>query len=173
METWISPKAKKGLPSGIQGVGLFAIQDITKDEVVAVKAGHILTFVQVQKLNFDNHPELQIADDLFVCPLTEDEKDSSMLYINHSCNPNVGMQGDITFVAMKNIKKGEELVMDYAMIDNYDYSMNCNCGSENCRKIVTGKDFLLPVVKSYEKYLSAYIQSKLDQTYTGQRMKRL
>ena len=61
MKTWISPKAQKGLPSKIQGVGLFALKNIAKDEIIAIKAGSILTLEQVKELNFINHPELQIA----------------------------------------------------------------------------------------------------------------
>lgn len=162
MKTWISPKAKKGLPSKIQGIGIFAIEDIAKDEIVIVKAGHLLTLNQVEALRSDLHPELQVADDLFVCPSSESEIEDSMAYINHSCDPNVGMRGDIVSVAMRDIKAGEELVADYGMVDNRDYQMTCNCGADSCRKTVTGHDFLLPEVKKYGKYLSAYIQSKLQ-----------
>ncbi len=162
MKTWISPKTQKKLPSKIQGFGLFAIADIAKDEIIAVKAGHILTTQQVKALEFDNHPELQIADDLFVCPVSQEEQDESMLYINHSCNPNVGMRGDIVFVTIEDVKAGDELTIDYAMMDNLDYSMTCACGSELCRKIITGQDYLLPELKKYGKYLSAYIQTKLE-----------
>lgn len=161
MKTWISPKAKKGLPSKISGLGIFAVEDIPKDEMVIVKAGHLLTLDQVKTLHSDIHPELQLADDLFVCPSNVSEVEDSMAYINHSCDPNVGARGDIVFVTMRDVKEGEELVIDYGMIDNQDYSMECTCGTEKCRKTVTGHDYLLPEVKKYGKYLSAYIQSKL------------
>jgi uncharacterized protein len=162
MKTWISPKAKKGLPSKIQGLGIFAIEDISKDEIVIVKAGHLLTLEQVKALHSDMHPELQVADDLFVCPSTESEIEDSMAYINHSCAPNIGMRGDIVSVAMRDVKAGEELVIDYAMIDNQDYSMKCMCDTEKCRKVITGHDYLLPEIKKYGEYLSAYIRSKIQ-----------
>lgn len=47
MKTYISDKAEKGKPSKIEGNGLFAVKDIYKGEVVAVKNGHILTLAQV------------------------------------------------------------------------------------------------------------------------------
>ena len=165
MKSWISPKAKKGLSSKINGVGLFAVDNIAKDEIVAVKAGHILNSSEVKKLNFPDHPELQIADDLFICPDLAQEHDDSMIFINHSCNPNVGMRGDIVMVAMRPIMNGEELVIDYAMIDNNDFRMLCNCGSDNCRKIITGKDHKQPSVKRYGKYRSSYISSLDDNEY--------
>ena len=120
MKSWISAKAKKGLSSKIHGFGLFAVADILKDEIVDVKAGHLLTYKQVQALPFVGHADHQIADDIFVCPLTSVERDESMIYINHSCNPNTGVRGDVVYVAMDDIPAGTELVMDYAMIDSYD-----------------------------------------------------
>lgn len=161
MKTWISPKAEKGLPSKIQGLGIFAVENISKDEIVIIKAGHILTLDQVKALKSDIHPELQIDDNKFICPSNDSEIEDSMAYINHSCEPNVGMRGDIVSVVMRDVKAGEELVIDYGMIDNQDYFMTCACGSAKCRKTITGHDYLLPEIQKYGTYLSAYIQSKL------------
>lgn len=161
LKTWISPKTKKGLPSKIHGIGILATELIKKDELLIIKDGHIITGAELKNLNFDCHPEIQVADDLFISPSDPSELEDTMAYINHSCNPNVGMRGDIASVAMRDIEAGEELTMDYAMIDNQEYSMTCVCGSVNCRKTLTGQDYRLPDVKKYGKYLSAYIQSKL------------
>ncbi len=43
------------------------------------------------------------------------EISQNKLFMNHSCNPNVGYKGQITFVAMRNIRTGEELAFDWAM----------------------------------------------------------
>ena len=77
--------------------------------------------------------EVQIADDLFIGPVAEAEREGAMMHLNHSCNPNVGVRGEITFIAMRDIEAGEELTFDYAMTDNEDYEMHCNCGTQNCR----------------------------------------
>jgi hypothetical protein len=45
-----------------------------------------------------------------------------MLFINHSCDPNVGFAGDIVLVAMRDIRQGEELTADYALFDDYEGS---------------------------------------------------
>jgi hypothetical protein len=50
VETWITPKARKGVTSGIAGRGLVAAEPIARDEVVAVKAGHIVTTAVLQSL---------------------------------------------------------------------------------------------------------------------------
>jgi hypothetical protein len=161
MKSWFSPKVKRGLPSKINGRGIFAHADLSKDEIIAVKAGHLLTLSEVQALPFAGHSEIQLTDDIYICPVTPEERDESMLYINHSCEPNSGMRGDVVFVAMKDIPAGEEITIDYVMLDSHDYEMACSCGAKRCRKIVRGSDYKLPAARAYGKYLSAYIQSRL------------
>ncbi len=125
--------------SKIHGRGLFATADIAKDQV-----------------------EIQIDDDLFIAPVTQEERESSMLYSNHSCDANVGVRGEITFVAMRYIRAGEELTHDWAMTDDDDYSVECKCGAPNCRKILTGKDWQRPdLQKRYDGYFSAYLAAKI------------
>ncbi len=85
-----------------------------------------------------------------------------MMFFNHSCNPNVGVRGEITFVAMRNIKPGEELTIDYAMIDDDNYKMKCNCGAENCRKVITGKDWKRrDLQRKYGQYFSKFLLEKI------------
>ena len=96
--------------SKIHGRGLFAMADIAKDEVAAVKGGHIVDRKTLhEKITPRLGPvEIQIDDDLFIAPVTDEEREFSMLYSNHSCNANLGMRGEITFVAMRDICAGEE-----------------------------------------------------------------
>ena len=150
--------------SKIHGRGLFARADIAKDEIVAVKGGHV---IDRKTLRENITPrlgpvEIQIDDDLFIAPLTDDERELSMLYSNHSCEANIGMRGEITFVAMRDIRSGEELTHDWAMTDDDDYSIECNCGAVDCRKILTGKDWQRPDLQNrYTGYFSAYLARKI------------
>jgi hypothetical protein len=152
--------------SKIHGRGLFATADITKDEIVAVKGGHI---VDRKTLRENVTPrlgpvEVQIDDNLFIAPVTNEEREFSMLYSNHSCDPNLGVRGEITFVAMRDIRAGEELTHDWAMTDDDDYSVECKCSAANCRKIVTGKDWRRPdLQKHYAGYFSGYLRDKIAQ----------
>src|SRR5512132_4287790 len=132
--------------SKIHGRGLFAIADIAKNEIVAVKGGHIVDGKTLrEKITPVLGPvEIQIGDDLFIAPVSDEERESSMLYSNHSCDPNLGILGEITFVAMRDICAGEELTHDWAMTDDDDYSIECNCGAPDCRKTLTGKDWQRP-----------------------------
>src|SRR6266567_936226 len=114
--------------SQIHGRGLFAIADIAKDEIVAVKGGHIINRETLrEKVTPRLGPvEIQIDKDLFIAPVTEEEREDSMLYSNHSCNPNLGMRGEITFVAMRDIRAGEELTHDWAMTTTMITPSNAN-----------------------------------------------
>jgi len=106
--------------------------------------------------------EIQIDGDLFIAAVTEEERELSMLYLNHSCDPNLGMRGEITFVAMRDIRTGEELTHDWAMTDDDDYSLKCNCGVPDCRKILTGKDWQRPdLQRRYAGYFSVYLARKI------------
>src|ERR1700682_5797378 len=146
--------------SPIHGHGLFATDKIDKNEVVAVKGGHIVSRAELrEKITPQLGPvEIQIDDDLFIAPVTSEEREGSMLYSNHSCDANLGMHGEITFVAMRDIRAGEELTHDWVTTDDDDYSVECNCGASNCRKTLTGKDWQRPELqKKYAGYFSAYL----------------
>ncbi|RNE95879.1 putative SET domain protein, partial [Trypanosoma rangeli] len=59
--------------------------------------------------------------------------------INHSCNPNCifGEDHSLNVIASRDIKKDEELTMDYSTF--CDYTMKpfpCSCASECCRGMI-------------------------------------
>jgi hypothetical protein len=108
--------------------------------------------------------EIQIGDDLFIAPVTDEEREGSMLYSNHSCDANLGIRGEITFLAMRDIVTGEELTHDWALTDDDEYSVECNCGARNCRRTLTGKDWQRPELQErYRDYFSAYLAGKIAQ----------
>src|SRR6266567_1656768 len=154
--------------SKIHGRGLFATADIATDEIVAVKGGHI---VDRETLRHKVTPrlgpvEIQIDDNLFIAPVTDEERELSMLYSNHSCDANLGIRGEITFVAMRDICAGEELTHDWVMTDDDEYSVECKCGARNCRRILTGKDWQrAELQKRYRGYFSAYLSRKIAMLY--------
>jgi SET domain-containing protein len=163
--SYLSPKTKVR-ESPIHGRGLFATAEMAKGEVVAIKGGHIVTREQLRKeITPKLGPvEIQVGDDLFIAPVTAEERELSMLYSNHSCDANLGMRGEITFVAMRDIRAGEELTHDWGTTDDGDYSVPCKCGSSKCRGTLTGKDWQRPELqKRYAGYFSAYLADKIAQ----------
>jgi hypothetical protein len=160
--SWRSPKIEVR-QSPIHGHGLFATDDFVRGEIVMVKGGHIVHRAQLAEINAQLGPvEIQIADDLFIAPVTAEEREGSMLYSNHSCDANLGMCGNIIFVARRGIGAGEELTHDWCTTDDDSYSVECKCGSANCRKVVTGKDWQKPELqRRYSGYFSWYLQQKM------------
>ena len=162
--SWISPKARKGLSSGIAGRGLFAEQAIAAGDVVAVKGGHIRSSDQLAQLP-DPLPNsaIQITDDLHVVACALEEYEAVMLFLNHSCQPNVGFAGNVVLVAMCDIAPGEELTTDYALFDHYEGRMSCSCGADACRRLIDGRDWRRPELQQkYRGYFSWYLQRKID-----------
>jgi hypothetical protein len=105
---------------------------------------------------------VQIADGFYLAAVTEDEYEPVMLFLNHSCEPNVGFAGNIVLVAMHGISPGEELATDYALFDDYDGNMECQCGASSCRGTIGGRDWQRPELqRKYGNYFSWYLQRKM------------
>jgi SET domain-containing protein len=149
--------------SRIVGRGLFADTAMAKGEIVCVKGGHLLTKAEFRQYqSVANDADLQIADDLFLAPVTEAEFEDVIMFLNHSCEPNVGIQGQIVFVAMRDIAGGEELTLDYATIDHDAEPMTCQCGAESCRRLITGQDWQKPELQEkYGSYFAWYLLEKI------------
>jgi hypothetical protein len=160
--SYLSPKAAIK-ESPIQGRGLFAQALIAKGEIVCIKGGHIFNRETLREAQKTLGPaEIQIGENLFIGPLTEGEREGSMIFSNHSCDPNIGVQGQIVFVAMRDIPAGEELTHDWAMTDDDDDEMACNCGAPNCRKVITGQDWRRKdLQEKYVGYMSWYLMEKI------------
>ena len=166
MSSWFSPKTEKRA-SPIQGRGLFARDAISAGEIVAVKGGVIMDSASFALVRDQVSPaEIQIEEGLYIAPRSADEVEANILCLNHSCNPNVGVRGQITFVAMRDIPKDAELTIDYAMIDRDPAErMECSCGAPECRKIITGSDWRRrEIQRRYAGYFSRYIQDRFVAT---------
>ena len=163
VSSYITPKARKGVASGIEGRGLAALAPIGAGETVAIKGGHIVTTDALQALPERlQNSEIQIADGFHLAALEEAEYEPVMLFINHSCEPNVGFAGNIVLVAMRDIGVGEELTTDYALFDDYDGTMECRCGTPSCRRTVSGRDWQRPdLQRKYGSYFSSYLLRRL------------
>ncbi|MBZ0112746.1 MAG: SET domain-containing protein-lysine N-methyltransferase [Thermoanaerobaculia bacterium] len=160
--SWRSPKTEIRT-SSTQGRGVFAIEPIPSGEIVAVKGGHIVDSRQLEALrSIVGAAEVQIADDLYLVPRTPEEHDAVMMFLNHSCQPNAGVRGNVVFVAMRTLATGEEITIDYAMIDDGDFSMDCSCGAVSCRRVIHGKDWQRPELQHrYAGFFSTYLEDRI------------
>jgi hypothetical protein len=121
--------------STICGKGTFAKEDIKKSENDIYPWWSLLT--KDKAFCYGTIDGVwPITDKEFLGALTEEEFPMQKVYVNHSCDANCGIRGEITVVAMRDIKKGEEITQDYGLLYNEDYSFKCNCGSKNCRGLL-------------------------------------
>ena len=83
--SYLSPKTEVH-ESKIDGHGLFAIAEVlTKTKSSQSERGsHCRQKSCVKKSRELGPVEIQIHDDLFIAPVTEEEREPSMLYVNHS-----------------------------------------------------------------------------------------
>lgn len=163
---YLSPKCQ-ARAIGHMLYGVFAREPLSKDERIAVWGGEVVT-----REGFEQLPDrlrrlsVQIEEGLYLVALTEGPAD----YINHSCNPNAGMHGQIVVVALRDINAGEQICFDYAMTDGSDYDeFECACGAPNCRKNVTGRDWRNPALwERYDGYFSPYLARRIERLKRGE-----
>lgn len=153
------------------GYGVFADKDIKKNEVLFVMGGYILSIEDENKLKgIVADKPIEISENFSIGPRKpSDIAKMPQHYVNHSCNPNAGFDGQIFMVSMKKIQKGQEILYDYAMImhpnakSNSYFSFDCLCGSKNCRRIVGEKDWMnQKLQKKYKGYFQYYLQKKIS-----------
>ena len=166
MKSYRSPKVEIHDSSMIQGKGIFANKYIKAGEIVCVKAGDIFTLKEFKLLGKPERKySLQIEEDLFLAPRSLNDFPENPIYINHSCNPNVGFRGQITYVALRDIEPGEELTHDYAMCYTSKIAlppMECACKSEQCRRTITCDDWKSQILQQrYGGYFVSFILRKI------------
>ena len=159
--SYLSPKLALRASEEKGGYGIFALESINKDDVLAVWGGVVVPGSRLNEYSeYAQTHGLQVDEDLFLLPLTEDDPSD---YFNHSCNPNAGLKGQIMLVAMREIDPGEEICFDYAMSDSNPYDeFTCGCGTPACRGRVTAQDWKrADLQQRYEGYFSPYLQRRI------------
>jgi SET domain-containing protein len=167
-DSYLSQKTRIG-KSPIHGRGLFAAAPIRKGEIVAIKGGHILdrrTLSKVHRRIAGSY--IQIDSGFYIGALRQAEVARNKLFINHSCEPNLGIMGQIAFVALRAITAAEELTYDWAMEEDVPSATRCSCGARRCRGTLTGRDWKIArLQRRYRGYFSAYIEEKIQRGRRG------
>ncbi len=144
--------------TGKYGLGLFASKNIKKGEIIvdfsdgkvyeAEKCSELPKEIADHAAQFEEHRWI------------DKEKDIGR-YINHSCEPNCGIKNKFEIVVMHDIKKGEELTLDYEMTEDSDWRMECKCGSQSCRKIIGSYGHMPELIReNYKGYISDWLVDK-------------
>jgi SET domain-containing protein len=137
-----------------RGLGVFAIRNIRKDEYIAEFTGPRVTID-----NLDDYPG-EVVDHLYNVGTNKYLLvREPAVRTNHSCDPNAGIAKDVFLVAMRDIRKGEEVTFDYSMIIADDWVLKCKCGAKSCRKrIGKYRDLPASLKQKYRNYTPAWIK---------------
>ena len=128
------------------GQGIFTTIDLPKKSVILKISGKPLTFEETLKLGNDECYTMQTGINKYIIP------DHPFHLSNHSCQPNCGINRKMEFISLRDIKAGEELLWDYStsMMERH-WTMQCDCGSTECRNII--RDFDMLPIHIQERYL--------------------
>ena len=160
--SFLSRKVEARAAPGKGGWGVFVRKPIRAGEIVGAWGGEIRTAEELSRLPNDiKRHSVQVEEGYYQIALPPYEPAE---YINHSCDPTVGMAGQITLVALRDLEPGEEICLDYAMCDGSPYAeFDCACGSSLCRGRVTGEDWRRPELQvRYRGFFSPYLQRRID-----------
>jgi len=97
-------------------------------------------------------------------PLAERNRDD---FTNHSCDPSTWILTDEQVVARRDINIGDEITYDYCTTESENSThvnkWKCLCGAKDCRGMLTGKEYLDPVLqKKYDGHWGTYLQQRID-----------
>jgi len=161
---WMDPRVEIRA-SPIERNGLFAREPLKAGEVVEVMGGTVLDEAEFEaflRTTATQYNAIQIAEGLHLVEhpeVTQTRRGS----LNHSCDPNLWMDDEVTLVARRDIEAGEELTVDYALFTAQPgWAMDCRCGSRLCRQRVTGNDWQLAELRErYWGHFSPFINDRI------------
>jgi hypothetical protein len=120
--------------SGIYGRGCFALAPFPARKKIALYAGETVRGsrrIEARLRAQDAIKVIRLSDDLAIDGAAGGDETA---FINHSCEPNAFMRivpgGKVAFFALRDIRPGEEITMDYR---DPDHPEVCRCGAKKCR----------------------------------------
>jgi len=160
--SYLSPKLRVRYKSEQAGQGVYANEPVDSGELLAMWTGSLFTSSQVTTFPRARiQRSLQVEDDLHLVSIRLDEPAD---FINHNCNPNAGLEGQVALRALRDIAAHEEVCFDYAMSEcNHFDDFDCACGASNCRGRFTGDDWRSPSLQlKYLGWFSPHMQRRID-----------
>ncbi len=143
------------------GKGIFSKVNIKKDEILFIVKGTTKKGDYNSKFYTEGPNWLALEKNKWLSPYDK----NPWRYINHSCNPNAGLKGKVTVVAMKEIKKNKQITIDYSITEDDPYwKMKCICEQKNCRKIIRSIRFIPPMLfNKYKNYIPKFLRKEYAQ----------
>jgi len=118
--------------SSIHGKGIFALTDIPEEELIMVIKGEVITGKECERREEEENNVYIFWNGRYYIDTINTDK---IKYINHNCDPNCYVDDrdkeTLNLISLREIKKGEELTIDYGYEEIYDACSCETCGSEN------------------------------------------
>lgn len=171
--SYASPKLEARQHPEKGGWGVYARERVQAGELLTVWSGEVVAGDQLPRLAAAGYSySVQVEENLYLVTMREPETAD---FLNHCCNPNAGVSGQLALVALRDIAPGEEVCLDYAMTDGSPYDeFPCACGVPHCRGWVTGSDWMRPELwKRYGNHFSPYLLRRIDQLKKAARLRDL
>ena len=163
--------------SSIHGQGCFTKKPISKNTILLIFGG--LPFIQsLEELRAKTLQErdqfyrsvIHISDDFYLKAFNNNNPQRPFRLINHSCDPNLIIEGHVVVRAFKNISEDTELCLDYSTMgnpaDDHTIIKKCCCQADICRKQITSYEWKsLSLQKKYGIHFSFAILKKINQGY--------
>jgi uncharacterized protein len=116
--------------SSIQGKGVFANRNFKKGDIVMKWDDSVVyTEKEAKKVPNCRKKYLVFYKGKYILAQAPEK------FLNHSCEPNT-KEGKLCDIALRAIKKGEELTTDYSIDAPPHIKMKCHCGCKSCKKII-------------------------------------
>lgn len=173
---WVHPALTEGSTTSC-GKCIIASQNLPQGTLLLVYGGQVMTLEEFEALSdyMQNFP-YQVEETLLIGPRDESELGVGER-LNHSCAPNAGFQGAIHVVAIRDIKAGESVTIDYATCVSADHGafvMPCKCGEKTCRGVITGQDWRQQEIQArLYAYFQPYLQRKIRELRSSNNDDRL
>ena len=115
--------------SPIHGKGIYASKKIPANELVMVIKGEVITGKECERREEEDNNVYIFWNGRYYIDTVKTKK---IKYINHDCDPNCEVldrdKESLNLVSSREIKKGEEITIDYGYEEIYE---DCNCRTCN------------------------------------------
>ncbi|MBS3170420.1 SET domain-containing protein-lysine N-methyltransferase [Candidatus Woesearchaeota archaeon] len=152
--------------SKVHGKGVFAVQDIKKGTKVIEYLGEKISHAEGERrshLTLEDSKNDSEKGAVYIFELNDEYSldgnlpNNDAKYFNNSCSPNCKAEFEndrIWFVSKRNIKKGEELNINYCYTYKESLDHPCKCSSKKCMGYIVEpreKKKLLKLIESLKK----------------------
>ncbi|HKZ59150.1 MAG TPA: SET domain-containing protein-lysine N-methyltransferase [Candidatus Thermoplasmatota archaeon] len=119
-------------PTSRTGLGLFAVATFAPGDRIAVIEGETITATYDSRYRLGSR-WYGVGPHAWVDPYL----DNPGRFVNHSCDPNARIDARLAIVALRTIRRGEQVCVDYSLTEeDPEWSMRCRCGAAGCRGVI-------------------------------------